>query len=368
MKAIALFSLLLLVLTGCQDKLEPGTTEQNGGLVIALPLVTLQASKEQTTEQFVGSVESRDRAVLVARSSGKVTKLNVREGAVTTEGQVLLEISDNTAGEQLRAAEASIRAAERQVESAQARLTLAEQTAERYRKLLDSAAITAQEFDQVTADLSMARQQLAASQAQVERGEAERDSILKQNSYNRLVAPFPGTVVSIHVELGATVLPGIQLLTLDREGVRQARIKVPERLLGQISPGAEMKISVPALGREVVGQVIRVQGASDPTSRSFDVLVDLSKADGLPTGVFVRASRNLPGEALVLIPKTAVTQRGQLTGVFLIIDDVMKFRLVRLGRDFGNQVEVLSGLKAGDEIVAEQVEQAKNGARVERGS
>jgi RND family efflux transporter MFP subunit len=365
MKVFVVAIILLFALAGCQEKIEPGASSSAEGPLLDLPLITLVESAEQTAEQFVGTVESSDRAELVARSSGKLTRLDVREGSQVKVGQVLLEISDNTSDEQLRAAEAGIKAAERQVESAQAQLTLAEQTAGRYAKLSASGAVTPQEFDRVTADLSMAQQQLAAAQAQVERGKAERDSISKQKGYNLFEAPFAGTVVKIQAELGATVLPGNPLLTIDREGARQARIKVAERLLGQVAPGDKMRISVPALERTLTGEVIRVQGTSDATSRSFDVLVDLPDDTDLPTGVFVRASRDLPGESLVLAPRTAISERGQLNGVYLVDDGIMRFRLVRLGRLFDEEVEILSGLNAGDTIVAAPGEQARNGARVE---
>ncbi len=365
MKRLILLPLIVLTLVGCGDEITPGRTEGRAEQVLQLPVMTVETVKQYGAEQFVGSVESRDQARLVSRSSGKVTNLAVREGNQVKANQLLLEISDNSAQEQLRATEAAIEVATRQMESARARLTLAQQTATRYEQLLKAQAVTPQEYDQVSAELNMARQQLAAAEAEVERGKAERDRVVQQNSYNRVVAPFAGQVVSVQIKQGATVLPGTPLLVIDREGERQARVKVPERLLGQIKVGTGMQVELPSLQRVLDGTVLRVQGGSDPASRSYDVIIELPDGKDVPTGIFARARRTLPSEELLLIPESAVTTRGQLTGVFLVEDQVLKFRLVRLGRRFGDRLEVLSGLEVGDRIVSAEVNRAHNGARVE---
>ena len=246
-----------------------------------------------------------------------------------------------------------------------ARLTLAEQTAGRYEQLLKAKAVTPQEYDQISAELNMAKQQVAAAEAEVERGKAERDRVVQQNSYNRVVAPFAGQIISVQIKQGATVLPGTPLLVIDREGERQARVKVPERLLGQIKVATAMAVELPSLQKVLDGKVLRVQGGSDPASRSYDVIIELTDAKDVPTGIFARARRTLPSEELLLIPEAAVTMRGQLTGVFLVEDKISKFRLVRLGRRFGDRLEVLSGIEVGDRIVSAEVDRAHNGARVE---
>lgn len=365
MKPMILLSLIVLSLTGCSEEITPGRTEGEAAQVLQLPTMVVETVKQYGAEQFVGSVESRDQARLVSRSSGKVTNLAVREGNQVEADQLLLEISDNSAQEQLRATEAAIEVASRQMESARAKLTLARQTAARYEQLLKAQAVTPQEYDQISAELNMAQQGVAAAAAEVERGKAERDRVVQQNSYNRVLAPFAGQVISVQIKQGATVLPGTPLLVIDREGERQARVKVPERLLGQIKVGTVMAVELPSLQRVVDGTVLRVQGGSDPASRSYDVIIELPDAKEVPTGIFARARRTLPSEELLLIPATAVTMRGQLSGVFLIEDKVSKFRLVRLGRRFGERVEVLSGIEAGDRIVSAEVNRAHNGARVE---
>ena len=364
MRIVVLLACLLLV-SGCNDKIDPGRTAETQAVKLSLPLMTVEPVEFSGAEQLVGTLESTDQAVIAARSSGVITRLEVREGSQVAKGELLALIGDNPSADMLRAAEKAVTGAGEQVAAAEARWTLAQQTATRYEPLMQAQAVTPQEYDQVQAELELARRGLSTARSELERRKAEYASAKKQNSHDRVVAPYAGQVGRLQSWLGATVLPGIPLLTLDRAGARQARIKVPERLQAAIAPGTAIRISVPALAREFSGTVERVQRSSDPNSRSFDSIVALPESEGLPTGLFVRAY--LPGslEELLLIPETAVTVRGQLTGVFVEQQGLLRFRLVRLGRSFDRQKEVLSGLQAGQRIVSANVEQARDGVRVE---
>lgn len=362
---IPLYLFCFLFLCSCGEKIEPGSSATPDRGSVRLPLLKLEPVAATSSESFVGSVESLDRAVLVARGSGIIERFLVREGDAVQEAQLLIEIGDDPLRDQLQVAEAGKRAAEKQLATARAKLNLAELTANRFDQLWDNQAITAQEYDQVKTELEVARQQLALTEAELKRATAGREAALRQSHFSRVSAPFSGQVLSLQARPGSTVLPGTPLLTLERAGQRQARISIPERMRGQINVGTPLKIELPALQKTLVAEISRLQPGSDSGSRSFDALVLLPDSANLPTGLFVRAWHQLPSEKLLLIPNSAVTRRGQLTGVFLARDGILHFRLVKLGRRFGDNWELLSGLQPGDVIVSEQVEQAVDGARVE---
>ncbi|WP_321532522.1 efflux RND transporter periplasmic adaptor subunit [uncultured Desulfuromonas sp.] len=355
----------LLVLSGCGDTIEPGRSDLLDRGSVALPVMTLTDVVETSSESFVGTTESLDRAVLVARGSGQIDSFRVREGDRVTQGQLLVAVSDDPLRDQLAVAEAAYRAAETQAAAARARLTLAEQTTQRYQRLWANEAITAQEYDQVTAELEVARQQLAGAEAGLQQAAAARAAASRQSGFSRIHAPFAGQVLSLQARPGSTVLPGTPLLTLERSGQRQIRLSIPERLRGQIDVGTPLSLEIPALKQHFIAEVSRIQPGSDRDSRSFDALVLVAEHDDLPTGLFVRAHHQLPSEQLLLVPDRAVTRRGQLTGVFLVRDGRLHLRLVKLGRRFEDNWEVISGLQAGDRIVSEQVERAVDGARLE---
>ncbi len=355
----------LLALCSCGDKIEPGSSAAPDRESVRLPLLTLAPEAEISSETFVGSIESLDRAALVARGSGVIERFRVREGDSVQEGQLLVEVGDDPLRDQLQVAEAAQSAADKQLATARARLNLAEQTDERYQQLWENQAVTAQEYDQIKTEQEIARQQLALSEAEVKRAAAARDAALRQSRFSQIRAPFAGQVLSLQARPGSTVLPGTPLLTIERTGQRQVRISIPDRLRGQIEVGTPLAIELPALQRTFTAEVSRIQPGSDSSSHSFDALVLLPASDSLPTGLFVRARHQLPSEQLLLIPDSAVSRRGQLTGVFLVREGILHFRLIKLGRRFADRWEILSGLQSGDVIVSGQVELAVDGARAE---
>lgn len=343
--------LMTLLLAACGDKIEPGQTAAERQSITGLHFEQVAAQNVPGQDLFVGTIESSDRGMLAARIDGRVGRLAVKVGDPVQAGQLLLTIDQNTVNDRLAEAQGSR-------EAAAARLDLAEKTYGRYAKLAQAEAVTPQELDRVTAEREQARQNLQAASAGVAQARIGA-------AYNRVIAPYAGKIAEQLVEGGSTVLPGTPLLVIERSGIPQARIAVPESLVGQITLGEELQLEIPALQRTVSGSVIEIQPASDPTTRSFSVKLSLPTGGGLTPGLFLRARRQATTGSALLIPLAAVVQRGQLTGVFVVEAKILHFRLVKIGPRLGNKVEILSGLGAGETIVSGGVERARSGARVE---
>jgi RND family efflux transporter MFP subunit len=343
---------LCLMLAACGRDIEPGRTEAQPPAVRGLTLLTVTATALPEADTFVGTLESPDRSILAARIDGRVGKISVREGDFVQAGQLLLSIEGNPALHRLAEAEGANKAAA-------AQLILAEQTASRYRQLFAREAVTPQEMDRVSAEMEMARQRQRSAAAAVESARTALD-------YTRVTAPYAARLVRREVEEGTTVLPGTPLLVLDRQGELRVRAQLPETLFGRVAEGDAVSVEIPAAGQILGGKVAEILPAADPQSRAFEVKVAIALGRDLSAGMYARVGLVGAARPILLVPAEAIVQRGQLSGLYVVEEGILRYRLVRTGRRLDDRVEILSGLAAGATIVATGTEKAQNGARVEQ--
>lgn len=343
--------LMTFLLAACGGKIEPGQTETERQSIAGLQLAVVAAQAVPGQDLFIGSIESADRGVLAARIDGRIGQLSVKIGDPVKAGQLLLTIEQNTGNDRLAETRGSR-------EAAAARVDLAEKTYLRYEKLAQAEAVTPLEMDRVTAEREEARQNLQVASAGVAQARTGA-------AYNRVIAPYAGIISEQLVESGSTVMPGTPLLVIERSGIPQARIALPESMVGQIALGEILQLEVPALLRTVSGVVTEIQPTSDPATRTFTVKLALPNDATLTPGLFLRAKRQAATGSALLVPVSALVHRGQLTGLFVVEAQVLHFRLVKVGQQLGEQVAILSGLSAGETIVTGAVEKARSGARVE---
>jgi RND family efflux transporter MFP subunit len=360
-----LTALVLSLLTGCGEKIEPGRTAADGPVIQGLGLLTIVPEPLAFGESFVGSVESLDRGVLAARSAGQVAEVKVNEGDLVRQGQLLLRVTDNQAADHSREAGAAVAEAQGSLAAARSRLDLAEKTLERYARLFANQALTRQELDQVEAEREQARQGVKGAEGALARAGAGQGAAARALAWNQIVAPYDGLVVQRQVEVGSTVMPGMPLLVIDRQGGWRVRAAIPESLAGRFAVGQTLAVELPARGETLTGTVREIVTAADPQSRSFEIKIELAPTAGLAAGLFARVQAPTVAIPALLVPARAMVERGQLFGLYLVQDGRLQFRLIRTGRRVGERVEILSGLQGGERIVVDGVERARDGARVE---
>jgi RND family efflux transporter MFP subunit len=344
---------VLLTITACGERIEPGQTADQPAAVSGLATTLVEPVPVPARYALPGTLESTDRGLLSARISGQVARILVDKGQVVKAGETLLTLSGETASSDLHSATAAMTAAERHLAEAETSLELAEATYARFLKLRDARAVTPYEFDQVKAERDASR--------------AQRSSARTMADQATVRAPYAATVAEILVDAGSTVQPGSPLLHLDRSGPLLVRVALPESLATRHQLGDHFQVELPALDKELTGTLAELLPTADPGSRTITAWLSLPEDPALKNGLFARVL--LPegaGMTTLMIPLQAVITRGQLTGVYVVENDILHYRLVRTGTVHGEQVEILSGVQAGEEIVAGELARARHGARLER--
>jgi multidrug efflux pump subunit AcrA (membrane-fusion protein) len=384
---------LLMLLIACSKKTEKS---QNLPLVEGAKIETVQPTSVDDYYEAVGTVRASNSSVVAARIMGNVVAIHVREGDTVRAGQTLIEIESREAAIQVQKAQAgvreatealdevdrNIRAAESASEAARANEKLANTTFNRYQTLFARRSVSPQEFDEVRAKLEVASaereraerllQATKAKQKQVlariDQAKADLSNARVYVGYAKLTSPINGIVVSKQTDIGYLATPGTPLLTIENNSRYQLEVSVEESRLGTIHPGDQAQLEIEALGeRELSGSVEEIVPASDPNSRSYIVKVSVTKVAGalLRSGLYGKARFIVGQRQALAIPKTAISQRGQLTGVFVVDQSgLARLRLIKTGREFGERVEILSGLNTGDQVLIEGPPTIQDGTRV----
>ena len=169
------------------------------------------------------------------------------------------------------------------------------------------------------------------------------------------------------VDKGDLAKPGTPLLSLETTRGFCVDVVLPETYIDYVEPRQKVSVIVPALRTGPLdGNVCTIVPSADPRSRSFIVKITLPIEQAVRSGLFARAQIPMGHSEKLVIAQKGVVTRGQLTGLYLVdSESIAHFRLIRLGKTFGDSVEVLSGLKEGDRYVAEPTPKLQDGARVE---
>ncbi len=363
--ALASFFLLTpVLLLGCshgsQPALQPPPTAQ----------AQVVKSAQQQLPQAIrttGTVYAKETATISAQMPGTIRQVLVQAGDRVRAGQLLATLDDAAMRSAVGRATAAQMAVEKQQMAAQANAALAAGTLARYQELKNEKSVSPQEFDEVQKRSEAAALQLQALEAQSNEAKAAVAGARTQLGYMQLRAPFSGIVTARMADPGTLATPGTPLLDVDRDGPLQVYTSVDESLIGSVRVGMKVPVNIDGVGTgEAMGTVAQIVPAADPTSRSFLVKLDLPASKHLRAGMY--ATANFPGavRAMILAPQSAVVMRGSLTWVYALDPDgIAQLRYITLGNRHGDQVEVLSGLAAGETLVDHPGDRDLAGKRIE---
>ncbi len=370
-------SILLAGLAGCGKHEEPASAP--AASAVRVPTLVVAEAEWPDTYEAPGTVRARETAVVASKVMGYIREMSVQAGDSVRAGQLLVKLDARDLESQRLQAQAGVEEArsvvpevENAVALAKANLDLAEKTFARMKDLYSRKSISDQEFDEASARLSVVRagyemavskrKQLQAKIAQSEQGLASAGIL---HGYSEIHAPFDGVVIEKRMDAGSLAAPGTPLLVIERAGSYRLEAQVEESRVRNTRAGNEVTVTLDTLGRTLTARISEVVPAVDPASRGFLIKINLPAVSGLRSGVFGRAS--FPGGArrLIAVPRSAISQDGQISSVLVADNGFARARMLTLGRERDGQVEVLSGLSAGDRLIVSRPAGLRDGAAVE---
>jgi multidrug efflux system membrane fusion protein len=355
----------VLVLAGCSS--EQTRTAPSPETVRNLPVLAVQRASMPDLLEAVGTVRAAQTSEVASQMMGNIVEIRGHEGDHVQRGQVLAVIDDSQPRAAVDRWTAADLAAQQQLVGADSDLALAESTLKRYQTLYEKKSVSPQEFDEVKA-----RQQAALARRDMAKaGQAQAQAALRQArtslDYTRIRAPFDGVVTEKKADSGTLASPGMPIFTV--EDVRRYRLEatVNENDLQYVRTGEQVSVVIDAFENLALkGKVVQIVPAADAASRTFLVKIELPTDTRLRSGLFGRAQFSRGKRQALLIPHSAVVERGQLQGIYVLDQNkVASLRYITLGKPSGAEVEVLAGLQDGEQLVAKPGAVDLNGKRIE---
>ena len=306
-------------------------------------IYTAQYQAYPTYQSFDATVEAIRRATISSETSGRISEINFDVDDYVEKGSVLVRITAAATRARLSGLEANVSEAEAQYNVALSEFNRIEGVYKR--KLVSKSA-----FDRAEAELKAATQRLSAAKANVK-------EVLEQLKYTVVKAPYSGVVAERHVELGEMAKVGQPLLTGFSLNELRAVTYVPQSSLAQIRSATEAQIITGPDQKPLRSSLITVYPEADPVTHTYKVRVKLpSVPQGIYPGYLVKIKFTTGEAQKMRLPSEAIVHRSELQAVYVVKDNNVFLRQVRLGKtNTDNTVDILAGLEAGETVALDPV-------------
>ncbi|HZS67128.1 MAG TPA: efflux RND transporter periplasmic adaptor subunit [Burkholderiales bacterium] len=303
-----------------------------------------KSGAEAQTVVLPGTLQGYVQAPIAARASGYLKKWYKDIGSRVKQGELLAEIETPEIDQQLSQAVAAR-------QQAASSLALASSTYERWEALRKRDAVSQQELDEKKSGDAQAKANLAAADANVER-------LRQLESFKRVVAPFAGVITRRNVDVGDLIDAGggagRALFVLAQTDPLRVYVNVPQSYAHLVKPGQQVSVTQQELrGQNFKGEIVRTAGAIDAQTRTMQVEVMLANKDGnLLPGAYVQVALPLAGTGALTVPTNVLLFRAEGPRVAVVgADGKVQLRPVKIGRNFGEVLELLEGVGPQDRLV-----------------
>jgi len=360
---IALIAVAALLVSGIWSRISARKTLNAETAQVALTAVSVVSPKQTAPAEEIilpGNVQPFITSPIYARTSGYLRKWYVDIGAHVKKGQLLAVIETPEVDQQLQQSLSNLN-------TAKANLALAETTKNRYEGMIRSNAVSQQDVDNAVGTYNANKAIVEANQANVKQLEALQ-------SFEKIYAPFDGVVTARNTDIGDLINSGsaggvkTDLFHIAQPGTLRVYVNVPEEYSQGMKVGMTADLSLAEFpGRKFQGKLVRTAEAINMTTRTLLIEVDVNNPVGeLLTGSYAEVHLKVPTQASTfLLPVNALIFRSEGLRVGIVKDGKVVLSAVTPGHDSGNQIEIVSGLKADDQVIINPPDSIAAGQQVQ---
>jgi RND family efflux transporter MFP subunit len=358
---IIVLSVAYAVFEGIHSRVQAKTELREVAVNSAIPFVNIVYPKGGAKAEEIelpGNTQAFTDTPIYARTNGYVKQWYVDIGASVKQGDLLAEIETPELDQQLQQARAGLK-------NAEANLQIADITAARWQNLLKTDSVSHQETDQAISDLH-------SKQALVDSNRANVARLEQLQAFEHIIAPVDGVITARNTDLGALIQADTtapkEIFHLSAIQELRIYIPVPEVYASSVKTGDKVDVTLDAFpGQKFKGTLVRNANAIDPTSRTLNVEVDVDNSSGrLMPGAYAFVRFKVPAtRGAVTIPSNALLFRAEGLRVGVVRNSRVALVPITIGQDYGDAVEVLSGLNARDAVVVNPSDSLANGAEVQ---
>jgi RND family efflux transporter MFP subunit len=360
----ALAVLLIAIFFGIYSRVRAEADLAEATERAATPVVNIIHPEAGAPSQEIalpGNVQAFSDTAIYARTSGYLKRWYFDIGAHVKQGDLLAEIDTPEVDDQLQQARADLA-------TAQANLQLAEITAKRNEDLLKSKSIATQDRDNAVGAYN-------ADKTIVNSKQADMTRLQRLQSYEKVYAPFAGIITARSTDVGALIDAGAapaarELFHLSSIDKVRIYVAVPQAYSRAIQIGSHANVTLDEFpGQRFQGTLARTSNAIDPVARTLNVEIDVDNPDGhLLPGAYATVHIPLPSDlraATVTVPSNTLIFRKEGLQVALVRDGKAQLVPVKIGRDYGDKVEIVSGLQTADNVILDPADSLVGGSAVE---
>lgn len=313
---------------------QVGTKEAK---VTEVSVLTLQPGSFVNYVQIQGKVDAEDNVVAYPQVPGTIIAINAKVGQRVGRGQVLAQLDNSVLKQNIAQAESQV--------------SLNRTLFQRQKALWDQKIGTEVQFLQAQTTLQSSEKQLS--------------SLRQQANQSRIVSPISGTIDQMDLKLGQVAQPGTTGIRIVNADKLKVKADVPESYVSSVNTGNVVKIVVPDAQDSVTTKVTFAAKAIDPVSRSFAVEVKLPVRKSIrPNMTAILKIADYSKSAAIVVPVKAIQRSEEGDYVFVNNAGTAKKVTVQSGKTYGGQTEIVSGLKAGDQLVTEGVSDIEDGDKI----